>query len=150
MVPPDAIVNGIDTWMGVYALTLSALFFSGHLFYHRVIKLIRLGRTDYRFDQPLRRLVNLGLVALGQRKMFQRLSLKDKAVVGHSFIFFGFMSFLVSYILFIFGDSLWPTLSERLITETGVKIFVVYLDLMALIILISLGCAVVRLSLIHI
>ena len=129
MVPPDSIFGEIDTWIGVYIALLATLVLSTHLFYHRVIKLILLGQKDNRFDRPWRRLSNFLLVVMGQRKVLQRMSLPDKAGIGHAFIFFGFLSFLLSYVIFIFGDSAWNPFSERLLTRTGAKTYAMYLDI---------------------
>ena len=144
MVPPESIFGVLDIWVGVFAAVLVTLAISGHLFYHRVIKLILLGRSENRFDQPWRRLANFLLISMGQRKVLQRVSLVDKAGIGHAVIFFGFLSFLLSYVIFIFGNSAWRPFSETLLTETGAKAYAVYLDIVALAILASLVVALLR------
>ena len=144
MVPPENIFGEFDVWIGVYAALIVTLGLSGYVFYHRVIKLVLLGRSENRFDQPWRRLQSFFLVFLGQRKVLQRVSLLDKAGVGHVLIFFGFLSFLLSYVIFIFGDSAWTPFSEKLLTETGAKTYAMYLDIVALILLASLTWAVFR------
>ncbi|MCZ6867154.1 MAG: (Fe-S)-binding protein [Chloroflexi bacterium] len=144
MVPPENIFGEFDVWIGVYAALIVTLGLSGYLFYHRVIKLVLLGRSENRFDQPWRRLQSFFLVFLGQRKVLQRVSLLDKAGVGHVLIFFGFLSFLLSYVIFIFGDAAWTPFSEKLLTETGAKTYAMYLDIVALILLASLTWAVFR------
>ena len=144
MVPPENIFGEFDVWIGVYAALIVTLGLSGYLFYHRVIKLVLLGRSENRFDQPWRRLQSFFLVFLGQRKVLQRVSLLDRAGIGHVLIFFGFLSFLLSYVIFIFGDVAWPPFSEKLLTETGAKTYAMYLDIVALILLASLTWAVFR------
>jgi Fe-S oxidoreductase/nitrate reductase gamma subunit len=144
MVPPDSIFGSIDTWIGVYLALIVGLAASGHFLYHRVIKLILLGRKDLRFDQPLRRLFNFFLITPGQKKVMQRFSLKDKSGLGHVIIFYGFLSFLLSYVIFIFGDSVWRDFSRTLLTETGAKVYAMYLDIMAGAVLFALAWAFAR------
>ncbi|MBM3925555.1 MAG: (Fe-S)-binding protein [SAR202 cluster bacterium] len=144
MVPPDSIFGSINTWVGVYLALAAALAASGHFLYHRVIKLILLGRRDLRFDQPLKRLFNFLLITPGQKKVLQRFSLKDKSGLGHVIIFYGFLSFLLSYVIFIFGDSVWRDFSKTLLTETGAQVYAMYLDIMAGAILFALAWAFLR------
>ncbi len=144
MVPPEDIFGELHIAVGVYLALAASLALSGFVFYKRVISLVLLGKPDNRFDQPLKRLATFATIVLAQRRVLQRISLKDKAGIGHFFIFWGFLSFLLSYGLLIFGDSAWRPLSEKVLTGTGVKIFSSYLDVMALIILAALIWAVGR------
>ncbi len=124
--------------MAVFAL--SAL-----LLYFRVFRLILLGRPSSRFDQPLRRLKGAIPLILGQRKVLQEVSLRrDRAGLAHFFIFWGFLSFTTSYLLFIFGDSIWRELSSTLLTDTGVRIFASYLDILAVTFFAVLAWAAIR------
>ena len=144
MVPPESIFGVVPIWVGVFAALAATLGVSGVLFYRRVVRLVLLGRREARFDQPWRRLVNFLLVFLGQRKVMQRVSFKDLAGIGHALIFFGFLSFLLSYGIFIFGDSAWRPFSETLLTEAGARAYAMCLDLVALVILSALTWAVIR------
>ena len=144
MVPPENIFGRIDLWIGVYTALLITLVISGSVFYSRVIRLVRLGQRDDRFDHPWRRFWNFLVVSLGQRKVLQRVSLADKAGISHVFIFVGFLSFLLSYLIFIFGDSVWSDFSERLLTYNGVKAYSIYLDIVAVGILGCLTWAIIR------
>ena len=144
MVPPESIFGVLPIWVGVFAALAATLGVSGALFYRRVVRLVLLGRREARFDQPLRRLINFLLVFVGQRKVMQRVSLKDLAGIGHALIFFGFLSFLLSYGIFIFGDSAWRPFSETILTEAGARAYAMCLDLVALVILSALTWAVIR------
>ncbi len=144
MVPPESIFGELDVWVGVYAALIVSLGASGYLFYQRVISQLLRGRREFQFDQPLRRLLNFTLVVMGQRKVMQRFSLPDKAGLGHIVIFYGFLSFLLSYVIFIFGDAAWRPFSETLLTETGAKVYAMYLDIVSVAILSALGWALVR------
>ena len=144
MVPPENIFGELDIRIGVFLALGFALAVSNYVFYRRVISLIMLGKSENRFDQPLRRLGRFLIVVLGQRKVLQRVSLKDKAGLGHVFVFWGFLSFLLSYVIFIFADSAWRPFSEKLLTEKGVEVYASYLDVVALIILGALIWAVFR------
>ena len=145
MVPPDSLFGAVHTWVGVYAISAVAFALSGLLLYRRIFRLILLGRPSARFDQIGRRVLGAIPLIFGQRKVLQSVSLrKDRAGLAHLFIFWGFISFLLSYILFIFGDSVWPPLSERLLTETGVRLFAYYIDVLAILFLAVLGWAAAR------
>ena len=144
MVPPESIFGVIDTWVGVYAALVVSLGFSGYVFYGRVISQLMRGRREFQFDKPLLRLANFVQIVLGQKKVMQRVSIPDKAGIGHVVIFFGFLSFLLSYGIFIFGDSIWPQFSEKILSSQGVKVYAIYLDIVSALILMALGWAVVR------
>ena len=131
MVPPDSIFGIIPTWVGVYVASIAAFGVAGYFLYQRVFRLILLGKPADRFDQPVRRLFGALPFIFGQRKVLQRVSLRDRAGLAHFFIFWGFLSFSLSYVLFIYLDSLWHPLSGKILTETGLKVFTIYLDILA-------------------
>ena len=132
MVPPDSLFGSLPISLGVYLSLGAALLLSSMLLYRRVFRLVLLGKPSQRFDQPLRRLIGAIPLIFGQRKVVQRVSLRrDRAGLAHFFIFWGFLSFLTSYVLFIFGDSAWREFSTRLLTDSGVEVFVFYLDVLA-------------------
>ncbi len=132
MVPPESLFGAIPTWIGVYLATLLAFGAAGYILHRRVFSLVTLGKRPNRFDQPVRRLFGALPFTLGQKKVLQSVSLpRDRAGLAHFFIFWGFLSFTTSYLLFIFADAIWPAFSETIITETGVKIFTFYLNILA-------------------
>ena len=139
MVPPENIFGFIDIRVGVYLALAASLALSGYAFHRRVISLVMLGKSADLFDQPLRRLAGFITIVLGQQRVLQRFALRrDRAGLGHILVFYGFLSFLLSYGIFIFGDSAWRPFSEKLLTSTGVEVYLSYLDVMALIILSAL------------
>ena len=144
MVPPQEIFGIIPNWLGVFLVSGIAFAFAGLVLYQRVVRLVLLGRSKNRFDQPLRRIWGLVVIVLAQSRVLQRLSLKDKAGIGHALIFWGFISFFLSYLIFIFGDSAWGDFSETILTTTGVRVFSSYLDIVAAVLLVSLTWAVLR------
>ena len=144
MVPPDEVFGVIPTWLAVYLLTISAFGAAGFILYRRVFRLILLGKDPGRFDQPLRRLIGAVPYTLGQRKVLQSVSLKDRAGIAHFFIFWGFLSFTASYVLYIFGDSIWHEFSETILTDTGVRVFTAYLDVLAVFFFVVLVWAAIR------
>ena len=132
MVPPDTLFGALPTALGVYLITAFAFGLSGYILYQRVFRLVLLGKPANRFDHPVQRVVGAIPLIFGQRKVLQRSSLiRDRAGPAHFFIFWGFLSFLTSYIIFIFGDSAWRDFSSKLLTEAGVKVFTYYLDVLA-------------------
>ena len=151
MVPPENIFGVIPVWAGVYAATALAFALAGYALYRRVFRLILQGRPAPRFDRPWQRLTGAAAIVLGQRKVLQRVGAADPrtrqidlAGVGHAAIFWGFLSFTLSYVIFIFGDSIWRPFSETLLTRTGVGVFSVYLDIFAVVILAALAWALAR------
>ena len=145
MVPPDDLFGAVPTWVGVYLILALTSAASSVVLYRRVIRLVLIGKRAERFDQPLRRLVGAIPLIFGQRKVLQRTSLRrDRAGMAHFFIFWGFLSFLTSYIIFIFGDSAWRPFSAWLLTDTGVEVFTFYLDVVALAFFVVLAWAALR------
>ncbi len=144
MVPPGDILGLIPIWVGVYLALVVSQVVSGYVFYRRVISLILQGKGVARFDRPLERLKGVITVVFAQRKVLQRLGAKDRSGLGHVVVFWGFLSFVLSYLIFIFGDSAWRPFSEKLLTTTGVRVYTTYLDILAVAILTALTWAVVR------
>ena len=130
MSPPQDLFGALPVWAGVYALSVLALGSAALIAYRRMFRLILLGRPG-RTDRPWLRLIGSIRPVLGQARVLQSISLSDRAGLAHLIIFWGFLSFLLSYILFIFADSIWRHSSEWLITETGVATFASYLDVLA-------------------
>ena len=144
MVPPGEIFGVIPIWVGVFVFAGVGFGINGYLLYMRVFRLIMLGKKENRFNQPLRRSLNALVVSLGQRKVLQRFSWKDRAGLGHVFIFWGFLSFVASYLLFIFIDSIDPDLSSTILSDGGLKVFVFIIDALGLAILSALVWALFR------
>ena len=132
MVPPQDLFGVIPTWVGVYTLTFFAFAVAGLVLYRRAIQLILLGKPSKRFDRPITRFLGVVAPVFGQIKVLQSVSLQDRAGLAHFFIFWGFLSFFVSYVLFIYADSAWPGFSSTVLSPTGTKVFVWYLEILAL------------------
>ena len=145
MVPPEELFGNIPTWIGVYLISTLTFGAASAILYRRVFRLVLLGKRAERFDQPLRRLFGAVPLILGQRKVLQRTSVRrDRAGMAHFFIFWGFLSFLASYLLFIFADSVWRPFSTKLLTDTGVGVVTFYLDVLAVVYFVVLAWAALR------
>ena len=144
MVPPGEIFGFIPTWVGVFVFAGVCFGLTGLILHMRFFRLVLMGKKVNRFDQILKRSLSALLVVLGQQKVLQRVSLTDRAGLGHVFIFWGFLSFVTSYILFIFLDSIDHEISSIIFTEAGVKVFVFILDSLGLAILSALTWALFR------
>ncbi len=144
MVPPGEIFGFIPVWIGVYVAAGAAFGLAGFVLYWRVFRLVFLGKPANRFDRPFKRLSGVLDVVLGQRRVLQSFSRKDRAGVGHVFIFWGFLAFVGSYILFIFLDSISKDLSKTILTDGGVKVYTFILDSFGMAILLALTWAVLR------
>lgn len=151
MVPPDSLFGVIPVWVGVYVLTLATFGVGTYVVYHRVFRLVLQGLPAARFDRPVTRLAGAVGIVLGQRKVLQRVGRVDPrsgaidlAGLGHAAIFWGFLSFSLSYLIFIFGGSIWHPLGETILTKTGVLVYSAYLDIFAGVILVALVWALFR------
>ena len=145
MTPPEHLFLGIPAWVGVYLFSAGAFLLAGYLLYARVFRLVMLGRPANRMDRPGKRLLGAVPLVLGQSKVLQSFSpLKDRAGLAHFLIFWGFLSFTLSYVIFIYGDSVWRPFSTTLLTETGVRIFAVYIEVLAVVLLIAVVWGAVR------
>lgn len=143
MVPPGDI-GAAPIWVGVYLAAVLSLAISGYLFYYRVIRLIRQGKNVARFDHFLQRLNGALVIVLGQRRVLQRVPSRDWAGLGHATIFWGFLSFALSYLIFIFAASIWGAFPEKLLTGSGVRVYSRYLDILAATLLVMLIWALLR------
>ena len=143
MVSPGDI-GAVPVWVGVYMAVVLTLAVSGYLFYFRVIRLIRQGKNEARFDHPLQRLKGALIIVLAQRRVLQRVPARDLAGLGHAIIFWGFLSFSLSYLIFIFVGSVWGSFPEKFLTTSGVRVYSRYLDILAAVLLVMMGWAVVR------
>jgi len=143
LVPPGDI-GAAPIWVGVYVALAVTLAVSSYLFYYRVIRLILQGKSVARFDQPMERLKGAIVIVLGQRRVLQRVPARDWAGIGHAIIFWGFLSFALSYLIFIFIGSAWHAFPEKLLTESGVRVYSRYLDIIAAVLLVMLGWALIR------
>ena len=151
MVPPDSLFGVLPVWVGVYVLTALTFSVAGYAVYHRVFRLVFQGLPVARFDRPFTRLTGAVGIVLGQRKVLQRVGRTDPrsrridmAGIGHATIFWGFLSFTLSYLIFIFGGAIWHPLGETVLTRTGVLVYSIYLDILAVVILAALAWALIR------
>ena len=131
-------------WIGVLGLLGIALAVFHYAFYVRVVKLVLQGKETARFDQPMVRLKGALLISLGQQKVLQRVKYGDYAGIGHAIIFWGFLTFMLSYGIFIFAASVNAGFPEWLLTETGVRVYSAYLDILSAVMLVVLIWAFVR------
>ena len=131
-------------WIGVLGLLGVAMAVFNYTFYLRVVKLVLQGKETARFDQPLVRLKGALLISLGQQKVLQRVKYGDYAGIGHAIIFWGFLTFMLSYGIFIFAASVNAAFPEWLLTETGVRVYSAYLDILSAVMLVVLVWAFVR------
>ena len=143
MVPPGDI-GPIPIWVGVYVLFLLAAGAGGFAIYQRVFRLVLQGRSEARFDRPWERLSGAMAIVLGQKKVLQRVPFGDWAGLGHAAIFWGFLTFMLSYAIYIFGAVAWKPFPEWLLTETGAMVYSSYLDVLSAVLLAVLIWAAAR------
>ena len=157
MVAPESLFGVIPAWVGVYVVSAYGFGLAAFIFFLRAFRLVLLGKSVDRFDQPVRRVIGAIHLVLGQTRVLQSVSLRDRAGLAHVFIFWGFLSFTLSYVLFIYGDTAWRPISDlflndsayrplssRLLTDSGVRVFVAYIDVLAVVFLAVLPWAALR------
>ncbi len=143
MVPPGDI-GALPLWVGVFVLLGLALAVFHYAIYTRVVRLVLQGKETARFDHPVKRMNGALLIVLGQQKVLQRVKYGDYAGIGHAIVFWGFLTFILSYGIFIFAGSAWRGFPEWLLTETGVRVYSGYLDILAAVLFVVLVWAFVR------
>lgn len=116
------------------------------LFIQRVyllIRLLKLGKPENRFDRIGYRFMNMVGVAFTQRSNLKTLTLKDPASIGHALMFWGLGIFFIAYIIFIglgAGFGLFP-LSSGSAFEI---VFFSILDIAAALVIIAMVWAVIK------
>ena len=129
----------------MYSFSSAGALLTFYIFYLRVFRLIRLGKPLHRFDQPWKRVRGAIYLTLGQTKVLQSFSLKrDRAGLAHALILWGFLLFVFSYLIFIYGDSVSDGFSHSFLTETGIHIVSYLIEAVAVIFLIVLAWAFLR------
>ena len=147
MVPPDDLFGLIPLWVAVYITAAIGFGATGIALTRRFLLPILLGhKNEKRFEQPLKRLMSLLLVVIGQRRVLMSVSFRwrDLAGLGHAVIFYGFISMTVSYLLFIFLDSARPWISGKILSPGGLKFFFWWLDILSVSVLAALLWAAIR------
>ena len=124
MAPPSEFLGLIPSWILVYVATFGCFGAAASFLYIRMFKPILQGKPSQRTDQLAKRITGAIPYILGQKKVLQSTDIaRDRAGMAHAVIFWGFLSFSISYLIFIYGDSINPNFSKTLLTETGLKIF---------------------------
>ena len=145
MVVPDSFFSLFPTWLGVYGLTSMMISLSVYLFYDKVIKHVKQSIYNLEFSNIKNKINNVIINGLGQKKVLQRTSIKnDLSGIGHVIIFISFISYSLSYLLFIFGDSINDKFSEKILGSTVKHIYLNYLEILAVLVFISLAAALIR------
>jgi Fe-S oxidoreductase len=108
-----------------------------------LLRLLRLGRPENRFDRPARRVIRMLTVAFTQSSNLKTLTLQDPASLGHAFMFWGLGMFLIAYIIFIglgVGFGLFPVLNGTRF-ET---VFLSILDVAGILVIIAMVWVVIK------
>jgi len=100
----------------------------------RRFRLLRLGKRDNRCDRITERLRSLFLTVLGQRCVLKSLSPQDLSAISHCIMFWGFIVFVISYII-LFGRALGIGLLSSLSKSTTFSVFSAFLDILGLLII---------------
>lgn len=124
---------------GLFALALG-IFFCRVLYLYR---LLRLGQKENRFDHPWRRTKITLTYVVPQWCNLKSVSRRDLAGIGHFFIFWGFVLFLLSYLLYIFigeGLGISPEIEDTAFSHY----FLYILDIAALFVIVGIIWGAIR------
>lgn len=106
-------------------------------------RLLRLGREERAFNHLRERTKTVLLHVLPQWCSLKTVSSKDLAGIGHLFLFWGFILFLVNYLIYIFiGEGLG--ISHLIIDTAFSRYFLYILDIAGLFVLFAIVWAAVR------
>jgi Fe-S oxidoreductase len=108
-----------------------------------LFRLMRLGKPENRFDRIGQRIKNMLVEVVTQRCSLKSVTRKDRAGIGHAFLFWGFSFFLLSYIIFI-GFAGGFGLAHVLTGNTFETVFSSILDIAGLLVAIAIVWAAVR------
>ena len=138
MIVPGDLFGVLPLWVPVFIIGAIGAGASAYGIYTRFIAPVLLGKhEDPRFDRPLQRLLGMVLVVFGQRRVLMSVSWRwrDLAGIGHFIIFWGFISKLVGYSLFLVLDPIDPSNSAFVLSPTGLKFFFWWLDILTVLVL---------------
>lgn len=122
-------------------LAIALGFFSYRIYF--LSRLLRLGRGENVFDHLGERTKTVLLHVLPQWCSLKTVSRKDLAGIGHVFLFWGFILFLVNYLVYIFiGEGLG--ISQLFIDSAFSHYFLYILDIAGLFVLFAIIWAAVR------
>jgi Fe-S oxidoreductase len=116
------------------------------LFIQRVyllIRLLKLGRPENRFDRLAYRFINMVASAFSQWRNLKAATLKDPSPIGHAFMFWGLGLFFIAYIVFIgFGSGfgLFTVLSGSAFEA----VFFSILDIAAILVIIAMLWVIIK------
>ncbi|MBN1188868.1 MAG: 4Fe-4S dicluster domain-containing protein [Dehalococcoidales bacterium] len=142
MSPDVEIFSGISGYVVFWILfAIAAGFFVRRAFL--LIRLVKLGRHEKRFDRPLYRIFSMIRIAFSQSSNLKSFTLTDPAALGHAFMLWGLIIFGIGYVIFIgfgAGFGLYSSISGSGF-ETA---FFSVLDIVALLVIITMIMVVVK------
>ena len=147
MIVPGDLFGVLPLWIPLFVIGIAGIAAGSYAIYARFVTPVLLGkREDPRFDHPLQRLWGMVLVVFGHRRVLMSVSWRwrDLAGIGHFIIFWGFISKLVGYTLFLVLDPIKPTNSAFVLSPTGLEFFFWWLDILTVLVLASVVWAAVR------
>ena len=142
MIPPD--IGFIPSGFLVYLLGALILGIAAYYAFRNVLRAAFSGRSDLQIFRPLNRFLSSFGYIFGQRCSLRNLSRSDRAGLGHFVIFWAFIAFLLSHLIFIFGESANKGFGLFLFNILGIYAFHFVLDTMALCLLAVLIWATIR------
>ena len=132
-------ISGYVLFWGITALATG-------LFLRRMYQLLRymfLGQKEWGFRHMLRRTLDTAWITLTQWCQFKNLTSKDRASIGHAFMFWGFVFFVLFYFLFIILGAGFG-LSKTLENTSFFFYYAWVMDIMAVFVIIGAAWGIIR------
>jgi Fe-S oxidoreductase len=108
-----------------------------------LVRLLKLGRPENRFDRLTHRIINALAAFISQSTNLKSFTIKDPAALGHTLMFWGLMIFGLAYLIFIglgAGFGLYSVISGSAF-ET---VFLSVLDIVALVVILAMVWVVIK------
>jgi len=142
MSPTSIMYWGISGYVLFWGITALA----AGLFLHRMYQLLRymfLGQKEWGFRHLLRRALDTAWIALTQWCQLKNLTPRDRSSVGHAFMFWGFVVFVLFYFLFIILGAGFG-LSETLENTAFFFHYAWVMDIMAVFVITGAAWGIIR------
>jgi len=132
-------ISGYVLFWGITALAIG-------LFLYRMYQLLRymfLGQKEWGFRHMLRRVLDTAWIVITQWCQLKNLTPKDRASIGHAFMFWGFAVFVLFYFLFIVLGAGFG-LSETLENTSFFFYYAWVMDIMAVMVITGAAWGIIR------
>ncbi|MFC2069307.1 (Fe-S)-binding protein [Chloroflexota bacterium] len=136
------------TYLGIsgYVLFWGITTLAAGLFLRRIYQLVRymfLGQKEWGFRHIAKRTTDTIVIVITQWCQLKNLTFKDRAAIGHAFMFWGFATFALFYFIFIILGAGFG-LSETLEHSNFFYYYAWVMDIMAVLVIVGAAWGIIR------